>query len=226
MQLLLPGSGNSSSPGLRQDSIQTLAVTPGYQAPCSSRRSPSCLFQQETDGAEGHDPAPRADSSQRMKVSIGVLECSCWRDGGTSQQSFASYFLLLLFLTRSEPNQTQFLFSWEKKSWNWVKFQGKHKHVRKQQQLLSHNNDFLSRTSSDFSNPEEVPQTEGERGILALHPDFLPSLPVSDPSESQPGFSKAAEPSLLGSSTRPQDPGEQRQRLLALETWSCSGAAL
>lgn len=114
MQLLLPGSGNSSSPGLRQGSTQTLAVTPGYQAPCSSRRSPSCLFQQETDGAEGHDPAPRADSSQRMKVSIRVLECSCWRDGGTSQQPFASHFLLLLFLTRSEPNQTQFLFSWEK----------------------------------------------------------------------------------------------------------------
>lgn len=98
-----------------------------------------------------------------------------------------------------------------------VRFQGKHEHARKQQQLPSPSNGFPSHTSSDFSNREEVHKSEGKRGILALHPDFLHSLLVSHPSESQPGFSKAAEPSFPGSSTQPQDPGEQRQQLLALE---------
>lgn len=85
MQLLLPGFGNSSSAGL-QGRAHTLPVTPGLPG--------SLLISQLL--------LP-AGSSQRMEVSTGVMECSCCRDGSTSQQPFPSSFLLLSFLTRSEP---------------------------------------------------------------------------------------------------------------------------
>lgn len=97
-----------------QGTAQGLAVAPGLlPAPFCSRRQ------------RGHGAVPRADSAQRMKVSTETLERSCWRDGSSSQQPFAPCFLHLLILTLSEPNQTQFLFSWGEKITELGQIQGK-----------------------------------------------------------------------------------------------------
>lgn len=129
MQLLLPGFGNSSSVGL-QGRAHTLPVTPGLPG--------SLLISQLL--------LP-AGSSQRMEVSTGVMECSYCRDGSTSQQPFPSSFLLLSFLTRSEPKPDTISYSAGGK-----KNHGIGSSSRENTNMWgSSSNDFLSHIPSDFS---------------------------------------------------------------------------